>query len=56
MSDVPNMPDDVMCGFRNVLVHQYQELEVDILHQVATARWQDLQTLCQAFGLKIVVE
>jgi uncharacterized protein YutE (UPF0331/DUF86 family) len=45
-----------MCGFRNVLVHQYQELEVDILHQVATARWHDLEALCLAFGLKIVVE
>jgi uncharacterized protein YutE (UPF0331/DUF86 family) len=45
-----------MCGFRNVLVHQYQELEVDILHQVATERWQDLVALCQALGLKIIVQ
>lgn len=45
-----------MCGFRNILIHQYQELEVDILHQVATERWQDLVALCQALGLKIVVE
>lgn len=45
-----------MCGFRNVLVHQYQELEVDILHQVATERWQDLVALCQTLGLKIIVE
>jgi len=44
-----------MCGFRNVLVHQYQELEVGILHQVAQERWRDLVTLCQAFGLKIEV-
>ena len=45
-----------MCGFRNVLVHQYQELEVDILHKVATERWQDLVALCQAFELNIVVK
>jgi uncharacterized protein YutE (UPF0331/DUF86 family) len=45
-----------MCGFRNVLVHQYQELEIDILHQVATERWQDLVALCQALGLKIIVQ
>lgn len=44
-----------MCGFRNVLVHQYQELEVEILHQVAQGRWSDLVDLCQAFGLKILV-
>ncbi len=45
-----------MCGFRNVLVHQYQELEVDVLHKVATEHWQDLVALCKALGLKIVVE
>ena len=44
-----------MCGFRNVLVHQYQELEIEILHQVARAGWQDLVSLCQALGLRIVV-
>ena len=45
-----------MCGFRNVLIHQYQELEVDLLHEVASEHWQDLVALCQTFGLKIVVE
>ena len=44
-----------MCGFRNVLIHQYQELEVDLLHKVASEHWQDLVALCQTFGLKIVV-
>jgi len=45
-----------MCGFRNILVHQYQELEIDSLHKVATQRWTDLVALCQAFGLKIIVD
>ena len=45
-----------MCGFRNILVHQYQDLEVEALHQVATRRWQDLVALCHAVGLRIVVE
>ena len=44
-----------MCGFRNVLIHQYQDLEIDLLHQVASEHWQDLAALCQALGLKIVV-
>ena len=44
-----------MCGFRNVLIHQYQDLEPDLLHKVATDHWQDLVSLCQALGLKIVV-
>ena len=65
---MPDVPDDVMfnyplsermigmCGFRNILIHQYQDLEVDLLHKVASEHWQDLAALCQTFGLKIVVE
>ncbi|NBB79896.1 MAG: DUF86 domain-containing protein [Verrucomicrobia bacterium] len=45
-----------MCGFRNILIHQYQELEVDLLHKVASEHWQDLVALCQTLGLKIVVD
>ena len=45
-----------MCGFRNILIHQYQDLEVDLLHKVASEHWQDLAALCQTFGLKIVVD
>ena len=62
LADSRHLTDDLsermigMCGFRNVLVHQYQELETDILHQVARKGWQDLVALCQAFGLKIIVE
>ena len=44
-----------MCGFRNVLVHQYQELEVELLHQVARERWKDLIELCAELGRKIDV-
>ena len=45
-----------MCGFRNILIHHYQELEVDLLHKVASEHWQDLVALCQTLGLKIVVD
>lgn len=45
-----------MCGFRNVLVHQYQELEMERLHDIANERWKDLVALCRAFQLRIVVE
>lgn len=44
-----------MCGFRNILIHQYQELELDLLHEVASEHWKDLEALCLALGLKIVV-
>lgn len=45
-----------MCGFRNILIHQYQDLDTDLLHDVASKHWQDLDVLCKAFGLKIFVE
>lgn len=45
-----------MCGFRNILIHQYQELEINLLHKIASGHWKDLQALCLAFGLKISVE
>lgn len=45
-----------MCGFRNILIHQYQKLDLDILHLVAKERWTDFVALCQALGLKIVVK
>lgn len=45
-----------MCGFRNILIHQYQELEIDSLHKVASERWKDLVALCRGFGMKIFVE
>lgn len=45
-----------MCGFRNILIHQYQNVDIELLHEVASEHWQDLDTLCKVFGLKIVVE
>jgi uncharacterized protein YutE (UPF0331/DUF86 family) len=45
-----------MCGFRNVIVHQYQEVDLDILHAVASGHWNDFVALCHALGLRIVVD
>jgi len=44
-----------MCGFRNILIHQYQELEIERLREVAEKHWLDLVELCQAFGIRIKV-
>lgn len=44
-----------MTGFRNVAIHQYQELDVDILRHVAKEGWADLQSFCQALGLNLKV-
>jgi uncharacterized protein YutE (UPF0331/DUF86 family) len=45
-----------MCGFRNILIHQYQSLDIKRLHDVAKHNWQDLVQLCEAFQLRIEVE
>lgn len=44
-----------MCGFRNILIHQYQELESESLQKVAVEHWRDLVALCEALGLRIKV-
>ena len=44
-----------MCGFRNILIHQYQELESESLRKVAEEHWRDLVALCEALGLRIKV-
>lgn len=42
-----------MVGFRNVAVHSYQALSVDILKQVIEGSRQDLTAFCQALGIDI---
>lgn len=43
-----------MVGFRNVAVHQYQELDLDILRSVATSGVKDLVEFCAAVSVRIV--
>ena len=42
-----------MTGFRNVAIHEYQELDMDILHYIARHGFMDFIKLCSALGLKI---
>lgn len=42
-----------MVGFRNVAVHQYQDLNPDILRYVVENGTQDLVAFCSALGLRI---
>lgn len=42
-----------MTGFRNVAIHEYQELDTEILHYIATKGFTDLVRLCSALGLTI---
>ncbi|MBI9103523.1 MAG: DUF86 domain-containing protein [Spirochaetales bacterium] len=45
-----------MTGFRNVAIHQYQDLNMDVLRQIAEKEYETLISLCQELGIKIVVE
>jgi uncharacterized protein YutE (UPF0331/DUF86 family) len=42
-----------MAGFRNIAVHQYQEIDTEILHHIAKEGWRDLVEFCTTLGLKI---
>ena len=42
-----------MTGFRNIAIHQYQKLDLDIVHHIMREGDNDFIDLCKALGLKI---
>lgn len=42
-----------MVGFRNVAIHEYQGLDMDIIHNIARERWKSLVEFCFETGMKI---
>jgi uncharacterized protein YutE (UPF0331/DUF86 family) len=42
-----------MTGFRNIAIHQYQDIEPDIIHWIMKEGWLDLIALCEALELRI---
>ena len=42
-----------MVGFRNVAVHEYQKLNLDILRAIVESRGADFLAFCTALGLRI---
>ncbi len=42
-----------MTGFRNVAVHQYQDIEPEIIHAIVSEIWKDWVAFCAALGLEI---
>ena len=45
-----------MTGFRNIAIHQYQDLDKEIVRRIATVGWLDLVRFCEALGLRIVAQ
>lgn len=44
-----------MSGFRNIAVHQYEELDLDVLRWVVESGLQDFVKLGEALGVKITI-
>lgn len=42
-----------MVGFRNVAVHEYQQLETAVLKHIGDSRWRDLVEYCRELGITI---
>jgi len=42
-----------MVGFRNIAVHEYQELELEVLKAIAEREWKSLVGFCEELGLQI---
>jgi len=57
---MPIQLDDILfnkaaiTGFRNIAVHQYEELDLDILKHIAETGYRDFITFCSSLGLKIL--
>lgn len=42
-----------MTGFRNIAVHQYQDIDAHVVHYIMKDGWRDLVNFCTALNLKI---
>lgn len=45
-----------MVGFRNIAVHEYQQLNLDVLRHVVTVGYRDMLAYCKELGIVIVVK
>jgi len=43
-----------MTGFRNIAIHEYQELNMSILKIVAETKYKSLIDFCSQLGIKII--
>lgn len=43
-----------MTGFRNIAIHQYQEIDPEVIRSILSGGWRDLVQLCYSLGVHIV--
>lgn len=44
-----------MTGFRNIAIHEYQQMDMSVLHAIGKTRWKDLVEFCREMGITIKV-
>ena len=44
-----------MTGFRNIAIHEYQSLDMQVVHHVAREGWRSLVEFCRQAGVRIEV-
>ncbi|MCA1755776.1 MAG: DUF86 domain-containing protein [Spirochaeta sp.] len=44
-----------MTGFRNIAVHEYQSLDMSVLHAIAGERYQALIDFCRVLGVRVEI-
>lgn len=42
-----------MTGFRIIAIHQYQEIEIEVLDRIAKKGWKDFVEFCAKLGLNV---
>jgi len=42
-----------MTGFRNVAIHEYQSLDMGVVHHIAQEGWKSMIMYCQEIGIRI---
>jgi len=42
-----------MTGFRNIAVHQYRSLDMDVVRSIMKSGWKSLVVYCGELGVKI---
>ena len=44
-----------MTGFRNIAVHEYQKMNLDVLRKIGNEGWKGLVVFCRELGMEIEV-
>ena len=44
-----------MTGFRNIVIHEYQEMDMEILKSIAVKEYQTLIAFCRELGVNLII-